>query len=259
MMRMVQSDVLSTPLRAWTGGSAGARAVVFLHGFEQHPGAAPWLDKLAERRPVYAPEAPGFGGSAHPADLVDMQDLVLHYRALLTPLVAEHGKVDLVGHSLGGMFAAEIAIACPDLVERLVLVNAYGLWSDDLPQPDVFVMPQPEFNGAKWADPAQAALETNSFDGPEQNYVYYRSANLGAASRYMWPLADRGLVRRLKYLRQPVLVLHGTADGLVPEGYADLWAEKISGARVEKIPGAGHLPMVEAEGAFLAALQRFLD
>lgn len=257
-MEMTVSHLHATPVRSLFGGAGEAAPLVFLHGFEQHPGRAPWLLKLAESRPIFAPEHPGFGGSGSSVDLVDMHDLTLHYRAFLTPIVAKHGKVDLVGHSLGGMFAAEIALACPDLVQRLILVNAYGLWSDDLPQPDVFVIPEPEFNAAKWADTAHSTAETHSFDGPAQNYVYYRSANLGAASRFMWPLADRGLARRLKYLSQPVLILHGAQDGFVPAGYADLWAQHLPQAQVQLLDGAGHVPMVEAEAEFLAALNRFL-
>lgn len=255
----MKAEVLNlggVPVRSYTGGEGAP--LIYLHGFEQHPGAAPFLTKLAESRKVIAPEHPGFGESAGFADLVDILDLVLHYRAWLEPIVKEHGPVDLIGHSLGGMFAAEIAAICPDLVRRLVLVDAYGLWLDDHPQPDPFVMIPADINAAKWADPANAGLETNSYEGEEKNYVFYRSQNLGAASRFMWPLPDRGLSRRLKYLKAPTLVIHGAQDALVPVVYARAWAEVIEGAKVEVIEGAGHLPMFEAEGAFLDALRKFL-
>lgn len=255
----MEAEVLNlgqVPVRSYVGGKGAP--LVYLHGFEQHPGTAPFLAKLAEKRRVIAPEHPGFGESGGFSELVDILDLALHYRAYLDPIVREHGPVDLVGHSLGGMFAAEIAAICPDLVRRLVLVDAYGLWLDDHPQPDPFVMPQAEFDAAKWADPALARQETNSYDGAAENYVYYRSQNLGAASKFMWPLPDRGLARRLKYIKAPTLVIHGAEDGLVPPVYAQAWADAIDGARVEILDGAGHLPMVEAEAAFLDAVQDFL-
>lgn len=250
-------DLGHAHVRSYVGGKGAP--LVYLHGFEQHPGAAPFLEKLAETRRVLAPEHPGFGESGGFAGLVDILDLALHYRAWLETVVGDQGPVDLIGHSLGGMFAAEIAAICPDLVRRLVLVDAYGLWLDDHPQPDPFVLPQAELDAAKWADPAQAGNETNSFDGPSQNYVYYRSQNLGAASRFMWPLPDRGLARRLKYLRAPTLVIHGAQDGLVPPVYAQVWADAIKGAKFEILDGAGHLPMVEAETAFIDAVRTFLD
>lgn len=242
--------------RIYRGGQGAP--LVYLHGFEQHPGAAGFLKRLAESRTVLAPEHPGFGQSGGFANLTDILDLILHYRAWLTPIVAEHGPVDLVGHSLGGMFAAEIAAVCPDLVRNLVLVDAYGLWLDDHPMPDPFVIPAAEFNNAKWADPAKAADEPNSFDGDPKHYVFYRSQNLGSASKFMWPIPDRGLARRLKHLRARTLILHGAEDGLVPPVYADAWAAAIPGAEVEILPAAGHLPMLEAEDAFIDALQRFL-
>lgn len=244
------------PVRSFVGGKGVP--LVYLHGFEQHPGAAPFLTRLAETRRVLAPEHPGFGESGGFAELVDILDLALHYRAWLEPVAREHGPIDLIGHSLGGMFAAEIAAICPDLVGKLVLVDAYGLWLDDHPQPDPFVMPKDEFDAAKWADPAQASNETNSYDGPPKNYVYYRSQNLGAASKFMWPLPDRGLARRLKYVRAPTLVIHGAQDGLVPPVYAQAWADAIQGSKVEILDGAGHLPMVEAETAFVDTVRKFL-
>ena len=256
-MQPVQQTVGSTPVRAWVGGEGAP--LVYLHGFEQHPGAAAFLDRLAQGRQVLAPEHPGYGGSGGFDSLVDILDLVLHYRDYLEPLVAQHGPVDLVGHSLGGMFAAEIAAICPDLVRRLVLVNAYGLWLDDHPQPDPFVILPAELQAAKWADPATwAARESNSYDGPEAEFIYYRNQNLGAASKFMWPIPDRGLSRRLRHIRADTLIVHGKRDGLLPPAYAHAFAQAIPGARVAMIDAAGHLPMFEAEDVFVKTVQDFL-
>jgi pimeloyl-ACP methyl ester carboxylesterase len=258
MMQAVIDTLNGTPVRAWKGGQGGT-PLVFLHGFEQHPGAAPFLSKLAASRPVLAPEHPGFGASGGASEMAGILDLVLHYRQWLEPLVAEHGPVDLMGHSLGGMFAAEIAAIFPHLVRRLVLVDAYGLWLDDVPMPDPFVIPAPQLDAAKWADPATwAGAEPNSHDGAAADYVYYRSANLGAASRFMWPIPDRGLSRRLPLIRAETLVVHGERDGLVPPAYADAFARAIPGARTAIIAKAGHLPMIEQEAAFLDAVGGFL-
>lgn len=258
MMQAVIDTLNGTPVRAWKGGQ-GSRPLVYLHGFEQHPGAAAFLGKLAEDRPVLAPEHPGFGASGGASGMTGILDLALHYRQWLEPLVQAHGPVDLMGHSLGGMFAAEMAAIFPHLVHRLVLVDAYGLWLDDTPMPDPFVIPAPELNAAKWADPAKwAKSEPNSHDGAPAEYVFYRSANLGAASRFMWPIPDRGLARRLPLIRAQTLVLHGAQDGLVPPVYAQAFADAIPGATVQLIDGAGHLPMIEQEDQFLAAVRSFL-
>ena len=256
-MQVRDSVVRSTPVREWVGGQG--RKLVYLHGFEQHPGGAAFLGKLAEGRQVLAPEHPGFGASGGSEHIDGLIDLVLHYRDYLEGC-AQGGQVDLMGHSLGGMFAAEIAAICPDLVGKLVLVDAYGLWLDEHPQPDPFAILPDDFAAAKWADPGNwADKEPNSFDGEAEHYIYYRSQNLGAASKFMWPLPDRGLSGRLERIRAETLIIHGAHDGFVPLAYAEAFAEGIPNARTVIISDAGHMPMIEAEAAFLDAVSDFLD
>ena len=109
---------------------------MFLHGYERHPGDAAFLGRLAQRHRVWAPEQPGYGTSIGSEEIHDLLDLVLFYRALVQDLAA--GPVDLVGHSIGGMIAAEIAAITPDVVRRLVLVDSFGLWLDEEPAMDPF-------------------------------------------------------------------------------------------------------------------------
>ncbi|MGM0583192.1 MAG: alpha/beta fold hydrolase [Pseudomonadota bacterium] len=256
-MESVKQFVGATPVRAWSGGDGAP--LVYLHGFEQHPGSAGFLEALARDRKVLAPEHPGFGESGGFEDIADILDVVLHYRDYLETHVEQAGLVDLVGHSLGGMFAAEIAAICPDLVRRLVLVNAYGLWLDEAPQPDPFVILPDELEAAKWAAPAAwSGKEPNSFDGPKEEFAFYRSQNLGAASKFMWPIPDRGLSRRLPRIRAETLVVHGARDGLLPPAYPKAFEAAIPNARLAWIEDAGHLPMIEAEDEFLRVVGDFL-
>ena len=256
-LQLRDSQLRGTPVRDWIGGEGSP--LVYLHGFEQHPGAARFLERMADGRQVLAPEHPGFGGSGGFAGIDGMLDLVLHYRDYIETHAAG-GQLDLVGHSLGGMIAAESAAICPELVRRLVLVDSYGLWLDDHPQPDPFTIRPDAFASAKWADPARwQDSEPNSYDGEAENYVYYRSQNLGAASKFMWPLPDRGLSRRLGRIRAETLIVHGAEDGFVPPVYAEAFARGIPGADVVIIPEAGHLPMIEAEDRFMTAVLQFLD
>lgn len=258
-MQAVEQTVGATPVRLWTGGETGA-PLFYLHGFEQHPGAAGFLRRLSGERSVYAPEHPGFGKSGGFEELVDITDLVLHYRSVIEPVVAASGPVDLIGHSLGGMFAAEVAAFCPHLVRKLVLVNPYGLWLDDSPMPDPFAIPAAELSRAKWAAPdVWNDREPTSFTaGDAPSYAMYRAQNLGAASKFMWPIPDRGLSRRLRFIRAQTLIVHGSEDGLVPVVYADAFRALIPSARTAIIADAGHLPMVEAEDRFIAIVDEFL-
>jgi pimeloyl-ACP methyl ester carboxylesterase len=255
---MIQSrmSVGEFDVRVWSGGSGPP--LVYLHGFEHHPGDAPYLARLADSRHVLAPEHPGFGASTGFDRLTDLQDLILYYRALIERWTS--GPVDLIGHCLGGMFAAELAVLAPQLVRRLVLVDPYGLWLDADPLPDPFLFAPPALAALKWSDPACASRETNAFDPALGDTAgEFRTMNLTSASKFMWPLPDRGLSRRLPYLTPPTLVIHGEADGLIPPSYEAAWAAALPHARTAVIAGAGHLPMVEAEDAFFDLVEDFLE
>jgi pimeloyl-ACP methyl ester carboxylesterase len=254
-MKPSRKTVGAFDVRVWSGGSGSQ--VVYLHGFEQHPGAAPFLERLSQNHEVLAPEHPGFGSSTGFERLQDIHDLILYYRSLMQSWAK--GPVDVIGHSLGGMFAAELAVLAPQLVRRLVLVSPYGLWLDDHPLPDPFVLMPDALAKAKWHDPAKAANETSAFDPAEgDSAANFRTINLTTASKFMWPIPDRGLSRRLPYVASPTLVIHGEADGLVPANYEKAWSDHLPGVKTARIAGAGHMPMFEAEEAFLGLVDEFL-
>lgn len=245
-------------VRTWTDGKGPT--LLFLHGFEQHPGGAPFLQRLAHGRTVLAPEAPGYGESTGAESVDDPIDLVLLYRQLVEARGV--GQVDVIGHCLGGMIAAEFAALCPHLVRRLVLVDSYGLWLDELELPDPFALTPDEFARAKWHDPASAPDPEPSLFEPDPAdplaAILYRSANLAAATKFLWPIPDHGLARRLPLIKAPTLILHGESDGLVPLGYADAFAAAIPGAELNVVAKAGHFPMIEAEDEFVSTVAKFL-
>lgn len=258
-MTLTTHSVGSCDVRVWSAGDG--RPLVFLHGFEQHPGAAGFLVRLAACRRVLAPEHPGYGESTDTEDLHDMFDLVVHYRRLISSLADE--PVDLIGHSLGGMIAAELAATCPQVVRRLVLVNSYGLWLDDLAAADPFFMASRELKTAKWHDARSApdpepVLATGG-DGDPLSSSIGRAQNLAVATRLLWPIPDRGLRRRIDAIEAPTLVIHGESDGLLPIAYAEEFARLIPGATLAMIPEAGHLPMIEREDEFVTVTEEFLN
>jgi pimeloyl-ACP methyl ester carboxylesterase len=102
--------------------------------------------------------------------------------------------------------------------------------------------------------------EPSAFDGNGDAgaLAVFRAQNLGTATKFMWPVPDRGLSRRLPYVKAPTLIVHGEADGLIPPVYAQAFARMIAGSRLAIIRNAGHLPMIEAEDEFTAAVAQFL-
>jgi pimeloyl-ACP methyl ester carboxylesterase len=158
------------------------------------------------------------------------------------------------------MFAAELAAVAPQLVRKLVLVNAYGLWLDDQPTLDPFG-PAAEVKAAKWHGEPPAAEPTNFVPDPDDPHaaILFAAQNLGSATKFMWPIADRGLRRRLPLIDAPTLVVHGTSDGLLPLSYAEEFVRLIPDATLAPIEAAGHYPMVEQEDAFVSAVTTFLE
>lgn len=253
-MRQTHEDIGGRSIRVWSGGEGAP--LLYLHGFEQHPGNAPFLNRLAQTYAIKAPEHPGFGHSTGLETMVDLLDMALHLRRFIEQWNA--GPVNVIGHSLGGMFAAELAVIAPHLVRRLVLVNSYGLWLDESPLPDPFVISADALAQAKWHDPANGAREPSAFDATADGTAQvFRSVNLAAATKFLWPIPDRGLARRAGDIQAPTLILHGESDRLVPLPHASALKRLVPNAELVRLPNAGHLPMIEAEDAFIDAVQDF--
>ena len=244
-------------VNTWADGEGSP--LLYLHGYERHPGGASFLRRLAEDHRVLAPEHPGYGDSTGLEHVQDLLDLVLFYRELIESW--DVGTVDVVGHSLGGMIAGDLAAICPQIVRRLVLVDAFGLWLDDEPAPDPFGAAE-DVQAAKWHDAAAAPDPEPTIFEPDPDDpagpILFQAQNLGTATKFMWPIADRGLRRRLPLVDAPTLVVHGASDGLLPLSYAEEFVRLIPHARLARIGGAGHYPMIEQEDEFIAVVGDFL-
>lgn len=227
--------------------------LVWLHSLYGVEADGPVIDDLAENFSVYAPLAPGFADLAELDDIRDIHDLALHYDDMLEALGLQTASV--AGHSFGAMIAAELAAHSPARVSRLVLASPLGLWNDAYPVADLFGVLQSEVAGMLYAD---ASLTVGGGVKPDLEALIALTQGMTTVARFLWPIPDRGLSRRLHRVRAPTLVIHGALDRFVPAQYAEEFVARLSDASKRIIPGAGHMLTVEALDQTLAAIEQFL-
>jgi pimeloyl-ACP methyl ester carboxylesterase len=224
-----------------------------------------WLEaheRLASRFTVHLPAHPGFAESTGIEDVDGIFDLVLHYVDLVRSLGLE--SVPVVGASLGGWIAAELAALYPERVAKLVLVDAVGLWIDAEPIGELFGSTPQElarmlFHDQQHPIPALMNSITSLSQIPEEVALPQLKA-MEATAKIGWNpyLHDPKLEGRLRRVTATTLVLWGRQDGLVPPVYGERYRDRIPGARLELIDRCGHLPAVERPEAFADAVLRFL-
>ena len=237
--------------------TAGVGApVVFLHG----AGGLfwdPFLDALASGHRVVAPQHPGSGGSQGVEHLEDVLDLVLYYGELFDVLGL--GRVSLVGHSFGGMVAAEIAATNPERIRALVLIAPLGLWKDDHPIPDISTLDPGDLPRLLFADPTGPLAAAMPAPNPTDPEALFQAA-MGMASilQFIWPIPDKGLSRRAYRIKADTLIVWGAQDGLIDPSYGPAFAAAIPNARLEVVDRAGHVPQLEQAATVIDLVNRFL-
>ncbi len=236
--------------------------LVYLHGAFGYRGWHPFMDALAEDFTVYAPSQPGFVDSAPgPDDIDELLDLTLYHFDLLDALGLAAPNV--VGHFLGGMIAAEMAAIRPDSISKLVLAAPAGIWLDDDPGVDYFATPMEELRGILFADPnsdaAKSVLPEPADDLERGTQILERVRSLATVGKFLWPIPDKGLKKRMGRIKAPTLVVVGDQDKVVPASYGIEFGSRISGASVQTVTGAGHMVMIERPGEFARAVKDFFQ
>jgi pimeloyl-ACP methyl ester carboxylesterase len=252
--RVVEVQGIATHL--FEGGSATAPPLLYLHG--THLGNL-WLDfhqTLAQDFHVFAPDIPGFGLTERPDWMRDMDDYILYFRDLLDALDLQ--QTALVGHSLGGWMAAEIAIWYPERVGKLVLSNAAGIRVKGAMIGNLFAMNLQEMVGACFDNP-MAAMPLMPAEVNADYLVQMYKERTTLASLAWNPHFDPKLARRLQHLHCPTLILWGENDRLIPPVYGDTLHELIPGSRLVRLTGTGHMPMFEQPEAWTQHITEFLQ
>jgi len=245
-------------------GPADGRPIVFLHGVAGLLDDTTFFEHLARQGRVFVPELPGYGESTGEQLLEDMLDFALHGWDVISALGLDDARPTVIGHSLGGMIAAEMACLAPWALERLVLVDALGLWLDEHPIPDIFAFMPYEFGEYLFYDPNRAAaLLSGATDlaDPEslRDFVIGNSRRLGTAGKLLFPIPNRRVSKRLYRLTTETLVVWGDADRLVPPVYGQRWARLLPCARLVCVADAGHMLPYEQPEALAREVKEFLS
>lgn len=226
-----------------------------LYGFESDD---PVATSLAERHEVIAPATPGTTDLAELDDIDTVAELALHYDDLLETLGV--GPLPVVGHSFGAMIGAELAAHFPARVSSLALLSPLGLWDDDEPVTDVFAVPYTEVADVLFADPSRAALRSQETESGERDVeaVVALAQAMTTVAKFLWPIPDRGLGRRLYRVRMPSLVVFGDKDRFVPAAYGPRFAALLPQGRSEIVSDAGHMIQREQPDAVVALLHALI-
>ena len=224
--------------------------LLFLHS-AGGPRWLPFLDRLSGEYTIYAPELPGTSpADPHAIHKVDtFADLLLMYEELVQGLGVA-GAV-AVGESLGGMIAADLAAHFPSLFSKLVLLAPAGLWLDEHPALPIELISGPPERAPEYLFfDHEGELARAFFALPDDHeLIPPLIAALvwaqGCASKFLWPIPDQGLAKRLHRVRTPTLIVFGREDRVIPSIYGEEFAARIAGSRLEVLERCGHIPHVE--------------
>ncbi len=245
---------------SWLGELRTIRAgegppMLLLHGGGGPLDAASFFHALAERFDVIAPTHPGFAGTALPDDCDSVDDLAYLYLDLMDALGLD--DVVVMGFSLGGWVAAEIAVKSTARIARLILVDAVGIKVGDSEKRDiseVFIHEPEKLARLAYHDPSRAPDPAKMSEAEQRAHAYNRQS----LALYGWEpyLHNPKLKGRLHRIDVPTLLIWGESDGIVTPEYGAAYRDLIAGAELVVVAEAGHAPQLEQPDAFV---QHVLD
>ena len=236
-------------LRGGTG-----EPLLFLHGASGGGTWLPFMEDLAQDFDVLAPEHPGFGLSDDPSWLDSVADLAYFYLDVIERLGLD--GVHLVGTSLGGWLAAEMAVRNTTRIRTLVLVCAVGILADGQPIDDVFRLSAEEHLRRFCHSPDSREARRRQLEAADpvaQGRNKATVARLGWRPRFHNPDLHKWLHR----IDRPTRLLWGGSDFIVPIRFGEAYLGFIPDAELVVLPGTGHAPYVEEPAAFAEEIRRF--
>jgi pimeloyl-ACP methyl ester carboxylesterase len=251
-------DIAGTRIQLLKGGEG--EPLLLLHGAGGNPGWLPYHQALAGQFTVYAPSHPGYDRSSRPQWISTMNDVAHFYRQFIEELGL--APVNLLGFSMGGWLAAEVAAMCPHVLKRLILVDAAGIKPQVGAIAEIFMVSPQQVQQLRFYDAKQVPEYEQLVPGqltPEEEEVQWRNREM--ASRLCWKpyLHNPKLPAYLRGVKTPTLIVWGKHDAIIPLNCGELYQQALSNSTLHVIDRCGHSPAVEKPQEFLQVVQEFLS
>jgi pimeloyl-ACP methyl ester carboxylesterase len=232
--------------------------LLLLESEEQLERDSPLVSELARSFEVIIPSPPGFGRSNRPEWVDNMDDISYLYLDMMRRL--DMRDTTVLGFSLGGWIALELASKNCSLLKKTVLVSPYGVKHSGPTErdiADIWLLSIPEVARRKWRDPEKGKRD---FPSMPEEYLRIVARNNESFARFCWSpyMHNPKLKKRLHNIHVPVHFIWGEHDGIVDIDYGKEYAAAISGATFASVPDAGHLPHIEQPQAFMKELAKYL-
>ena len=230
--------------------------LLFLHGARGMSRWLPFIDLLAKHFEVIVPEHPGFGLSETPPWLDNINDVAYFYLDFIESLKLKN--IHLVGNSLGGWIASEIAIRDQHPFQTLTLVAPAGIRVNGTPTADIFLWSREELTRNLFYNQNLAETMLNAPMSEEEQNIQLRNSITVTKLAWQPRLNNPDLKKWLHRIHLPTLIIWGDSDRLIPPAYGPAFQSLIPNSRLEVIPQCGHLPHMERTSEFVSTVTSFI-
>ncbi|MBM3941343.1 MAG: alpha/beta hydrolase [SAR202 cluster bacterium] len=255
--RETSITVAGAKVQMFSGGSGPA--LVFLHGAGGSAGWQAYHQELSKKYTVYVPSQPGFNGTERPEWVYTINDVAHFNQAMVQQLGLDH--YILMGSSMGGWIAAEMAAMCHHNLRGLILVDAAGIKPENSDIAEIFMVSAQTRLKQRFFDPTQVPnyQQLTRQLSPEEQQVEH--ANREMASRLCWRpyLHNPSLPHYLGAVPTPTLIVWGKQDAIIPVECGELYQKALPNATLRIIDHCGHSPALEKPQEFLKTVTDFLS
>jgi pimeloyl-ACP methyl ester carboxylesterase len=250
--------VSGTDLMLVRGGTG--RPLLILHEELGYPGWLNWNRALVQGHTLITPMHPGFGTTAAPEWIRGARDLAGFYSIFLND--QKLAPIDVIGFSLGGWIAAEMAAANPSQFRRMILVAPCGIKPSQGEITDIFQMMAPDELQASVLDPQNTPEFGQLYGGMGPEAFERMELARAQTARLAWQpfMHNPSLPKLLEVVTNlPTLLVWGAQDTMVPAAAAEDYRRAIRGAKVMVFERCGHRPEIEKSAEFIRATESFLE